>query len=41
MNKIKKEELEKLKETEKKFVAIKHDLGQLELQKHELGRWLL
>jgi len=36
MSKIKKEELESLQESQKKFAAIKHDLGQLEVQKHGL-----
>ena len=36
MSKISKEELESLKESEKKFAAIKHDLGTLEVQKHGL-----
>ena len=36
MSKITKEELEKLQESQKKFAAIKHDLGQLEVQKHGL-----
>ena len=34
MSKISKEELESLLESEKKFSAIKHDLGTLEVQKH-------
>ena len=36
MSKISKEELESLLESEKKFSAIKHDLGTLEVQKHGL-----
>jgi len=36
MSKITKEELESLQESQKKFAAIKHDLGQLEVQKHGL-----
>tara|TARA_R100001510_G_C7595792_1_gene163960 strand:+ start:380 stop:613 length:234 start_codon:yes stop_codon:yes gene_type:complete len=36
MSKIKKEQLEILKESEKKFAAIKHDLGSLQIQKHNL-----
>jgi hypothetical protein len=36
MSKITKEELEKLQESQKKYAAIKHDLGQLEVQKHGL-----
>ena len=36
MSKIKKEELEKLQEYNKKLNAIKHDLGLLETQKHSL-----
>jgi hypothetical protein len=36
MSKITKEQLEKLQESQKKFAAIKHDLGQLEVQKHGL-----
>ena len=33
---IETKELEKLQESQKKFAAIKHDLGQLEVQKHGL-----
>ena len=36
MSKITKEQLEKLQESQKKYAAIKHDLGQLEVQKHGL-----
>tara|TARA_R100000278_G_scaffold87337_1_gene66688 strand:- start:268 stop:507 length:240 start_codon:yes stop_codon:yes gene_type:complete len=36
MSKISKEQLEKLQESQKKYAAIKHDLGQLEVQKHGL-----
>lgn len=36
MSKISKEELESLLESEKKISAIKHDLGTLEEQKHNL-----
>ena len=36
MNTITKEQLEKLNELEQKIAAIKHDIGQLELQKHGL-----
>lgn len=36
MSKITKEQLEKLQEYQKKYAAIKHDLGQLEVQKHGL-----
>lgn len=36
MAKITKEELESLSESEKKFSAIKFDLGTLEVQKHNL-----
>jgi len=36
MSKIKKEELESLQESQKKFAAIKHDLGTLDEQKHNL-----
>lgn len=36
MSKITKEQLEKLNELEQKIAAIKHDIGQLELQKHGL-----
>ena len=36
MSKITKEELEKLNNLEQKIAAIKHDIGQLELQKHGL-----
>ena len=36
MSKIKKEELEKLQEFNKKLNAIKHDLGLLATQKHSL-----
>ena len=36
MSKITKEELETLSESQKKYAAIKHDLGQLEVQKHGL-----
>jgi len=36
MSKISKEELESLLESEKKFSAIKHDLGTLDEQKHNL-----
>ena len=36
MSKISKEELESLLESEKKFSAIKHDLGTLAVQKHGL-----
>jgi len=36
MSKITKEELESLQESQKKFAAIKHDLGQFEVQKHGL-----
>ena len=36
MSKIKKEELEKLQEFNKKLNAVKHDLGLLETQKHSL-----
>ena len=36
MSKISKEELESLLESEKKFSAIKHDLGTLAVQKHRL-----
>ena len=36
MSKITKEELESLQESQKKFAAIKHDLGKLEVQKHGL-----
>lgn len=36
MSKIKKEELEKLQESQNKLGAIKHDLGLLETQKHSL-----
>lgn len=36
MSKIKKEELEKLQELNKKLNAVKHDLGLLETQKHSL-----
>ncbi len=36
MSKITKEQLEKLQEFQKKYAAIKHDLGQLEVQKHGL-----
>jgi len=35
-NIIEKEELEKLTESQKKYAALKHDLGQLEVQKHGL-----
>tara|TARA_B100001093_G_scaffold487348_1_gene523543 strand:- start:637 stop:891 length:255 start_codon:yes stop_codon:yes gene_type:complete len=35
-NIIEKAELEKLTESQKKYAAIKHDLGQLEVQKHGL-----
>ena len=37
MNTITKEQLEKLNDLEKKIAAIKHDIGQLELQKHGLS----
>ena len=33
---IETKELEKLQESQKKYAAIKHDLGQLEVQKHGL-----
>ena len=36
MSKISKEELESLLESEKKVSAIKHDLGTLDEQKHNL-----
>jgi len=36
MSKITKEQLEKLQESQKKYAAIKHDIGQLEVQKHGL-----
>ena len=36
MNTITKEQLEKLNDLEQKTAAIKHDIGQLELQKHGL-----
>ena len=36
MSKITQEQLEKLQESQKKYAAIKHDLGQLEVQKHGL-----
>jgi len=36
MSKITKEQLEKIQESQKKYAAIKHDLGQLEVQKHGL-----
>jgi len=36
MSKITEEQLEKLQESQKKYAAIKHDLGQLEVQKHGL-----
>ena len=36
MSKITKEQLEKLNDLEQKIAAIKHDIGQLELQKHGL-----
>ena len=36
MSKNYKEQLEKLQESQKKYAAIKHDLGQLEVQKHGL-----
>jgi hypothetical protein len=36
MSKISKKELESLSESEKKFSAIKFDLGTLEVQKHNL-----
>lgn len=36
MSKIKKEELEKLQESNNKLNAVKHDLGLLETQKHSL-----
>mgnify|MGYP003125404688 FL=1 len=36
MSKITQEELETLKEQEKKFAGIKHDIGTLEVQKHNL-----
>lgn len=36
MSKITKEELKSLSESEKKFSAIKYDLGTLEVQKHNL-----
>ena len=36
MSKITKEQLEKLRESQKKYAAIKHDIGQLEVQKHGL-----
>ena len=36
MSKITKEQLEKLQESQKKYAAIKHDLGQLEVLKHGL-----
>jgi len=36
MSKIKKEELEKLQESNNKLNAIKHDVGLLETQKHSL-----
>ena len=34
--KITKEELQQVQETQRKYAAIKHDLGQLEVQKHGL-----
>ena len=36
MNKIKKSELESLNETQKKFAAIRHDLGNMVIRKQEL-----
>ena len=36
MSQITKEQLEKLRESQKKYAAIKHDIGQLEVQKHGL-----
>ena len=36
MSKITEKQLESLKEQEKKFAAIKQDLGTLEVQKHNL-----
>ena len=36
MSKITKEELETLSESQKKYAAIKHDLGKIEVQKHGL-----
>jgi len=36
MNKIEKSELESLNETQKKFAAIRHDLGNMVIRKQEL-----